>query len=90
MGVARRADVLWRTAGGYLAVCTPSGRCVEVGGSAAAVWAALPTAPAAPVPLAELVHLLACGSNAHPAEVEPVVHAVLEVLESHGCVVRAA
>ena len=90
MRVARRADVLWRVAGGYLVVCTPDGRCVEVGGSAAAVWAALPTAPAPPVPLADLVPRLAGESNARLAEVEPVVHAVLAALESHGCVARAA
>ncbi|HAP77524.1 MAG TPA: hypothetical protein DCR14_15770 [Acidimicrobiaceae bacterium] len=90
MRVLRSPDVLWRTAGGYLVVCAPSGACVEIGGSAASVWAALPVAPDGAVPVDALVQQLADESATAPSEVEPVVRAVLDVLQRHGCIARAA
>lgn len=90
MRVRRSPRVLWRAAGGYLVMCTADGACVEIGGSAASVWAALPDAPSEGISVQELVQHLVERSSAPPAEVEPVVREVLDVFERHGCVASAA
>lgn len=86
-GVVGRGAVLSRSVAGFVAVCSPAGDCVELAGSAVAVWEALPELSSPPVHVGVLVDRLAAAHAADVSVVAADVAAVLGVLIEAGCVV---
>ena len=86
----QRAPSLSRTAPGFVVVASQDGRCVEMGGSAAAIWSELPDPDSEPISIPQLVALLVArfGISADTAARDAL--AVLESLEEIGCAVRSA
>jgi len=86
----RRAPSLFRMTEGFVVVASVDGRSAEMAGSAAAIWAVLPSPDAEPVTIAELVTQLATRYDAALDDVERDALAVVESLEAIGCAVRFA
>lgn len=83
--MVRRAVCLFRCTPGFLVVCTVDGRCVEMAGSAAAIWDALPEPTAPPVPVVEIVNRLAVEHVMPAPVVNADVAAVIGSLVEVGC-----
>ena len=86
----RRAPSLHRTAPGFVVVASVAGRSVEMAGSAAAIWTALPEPDADPLPFDELIEQLVAAHGISAEIAERDASAVLQSLEEIGCAVRFA
>ena len=78
------ADVLWRTAPDYLALCKVDGEPVEVHGPGAIIWAHLTS----PIPESDLVDSVAMQYGVDASEIAHDVHQLLTDLEVDGYVRR--
>lgn len=80
--LVRRGDVLWRSAPGFLALCTVDGRVTTVSGSADVIWALLDS----PASMGALVTAVADVYDVAPEVVSADIGATIESLRALGCV----
>lgn len=71
-------------------VCAPDGTCLEMGGSAAAIWQALPGPDEPPAAFHALVGELAAAHGVEPEVAARDVDAAIRAWEAVGCVARRA
>ena len=84
----RREPALFRVAPGFVVVASVAGGSVEMAGSAAAIWAALPTPDQEPIEIATLVQQLVVAYGIDPEHAERDARTVIESLEAISCAVR--
>jgi hypothetical protein len=82
----RRSAALWRSTPGFLVVAAIDGSSVEMGGSAASIWQALPGEHDTPIEVEDVIRHLAERYDTAPATVAGDVVRVLESLDEIGCV----
>lgn len=84
---ARRGQALWRLVDGFVTVASVDGRSVRAGGSAPAIWEALPGSDTSAINVAEIVERLAGDHRADTDDVESDTMRVLAAWEEIGCAV---
>jgi hypothetical protein len=84
----RRTASLFRSTPGFVVVASASGNVVEIGGSGAAIWAALPEPGEPPVEFGDLLTQLVAMHGITREVAERDATAVLQSLESIGCATR--